>query len=453
MKYVTMVCALCLPLVANDDIVGWRLDGSGHFAKADPPIELSPEKNVVWKTAMPNWSNAQPILVGDKLFVNAEPATLICIDARSGEILWQAGNDYADILSEREMAELTEGVAEKAAPIRAEIAALRSEMQDMRRRAREDKSLRGKVRGLNLKIRELTDRLNQVDPLNLPAKHRDNGYTSAVPVSDGAHVYAVYGTGVAVAYDLEGNRKWANRLEKPEHSWGHSATPLLIDDLVIVHIRDVVAFDKKTGAERWRTPAKEAWGSPIAVPVGGKTYVMTAREADFIDAVTGEKVAEDTAGLEYATPLMVGDMLYFIEKKARAFRIPASLNEGLERVWEARIKGSRHYASSLVHDGLIYAVSREGWMSVLDQASGELFYERELGINGDNHNSIYPSVSFAGGHIYIGCEEGTILVLEPGRAYKEIARNQIEKFRGTPIFAGNRIYLRGLENLYCFSDQ
>ena len=37
---------------------------------------------------MPAWANTQPIVVGDRIFTTAEPNLLVCIDARTGKILW-----------------------------------------------------------------------------------------------------------------------------------------------------------------------------------------------------------------------------------------------------------------------------------------------------------------------------------------------------------------------------
>ena len=53
---------------------GWRADGTGKFPEATPPLEWAKDKGVVWKTPMPKVSNASPVVVGDKLFVLAEPA-------------------------------------------------------------------------------------------------------------------------------------------------------------------------------------------------------------------------------------------------------------------------------------------------------------------------------------------------------------------------------------------
>ena len=65
----------------------------------------------------------------------------------------------------------------------------------------------------------------------------------------------------------------------------------------------------------------------------------------------------------------------------------------------------------------------------------------------------------------MGRNFGTTLVLEPGREYKEVARNTVETridlnykqgiLEGTvssPFFVGSRIYYRGQRFLYCLGE-
>lgn len=144
-------------------------------------------------------------------------------------------------------------------------------------------------------------------------------------------------------------------------------------------------------------------------------------------------------------------IIYFIEKKATAVRLPEKINGTFETVWTTGIQGSRHYASSVVHDGLIYAVSREEKYSILDAKTGKLVFEKDLDL-GDGTNSAYPSVTLAGDKLYIGVEGGTMAIAELGSDYKEIARNTVEKFRSSPVFDGNRMYLRAFDHLYCFEQ-
>ena len=68
-------------------------------------------------------------------------------------------------------------------------------------------------------------------------------------------------------------------------------------------------------------------------------------------------------------------------------------------------------------------------------------------------NSAYPSIVLAGGVILLGYERGDTVVLQPGREYKEIARNRLGKYRTTPVFVGDNMYLRCFDKLYCIGKK
>ena len=55
---------------------------------------------------------------------------------------------------------------------------------------------------------------------------------------------------------------------------------------------------------------------------------------------------------------------------------------------------------------------------------------------------IYPSMSYAGNRLYVSSDNGTTVVLEPGREYKELARNKLEPFRSSLVFVDKRAYVR-----------
>ena len=60
--------------------------------------------NVQWRTPLPNWSNASPVVVGKRVFVTADPLDiaplLLCIDADSGKELWRRELDHVTCLPE-----------------------------------------------------------------------------------------------------------------------------------------------------------------------------------------------------------------------------------------------------------------------------------------------------------------------------------------------------------------
>ena len=69
--------------------VGWRGDGTGQFPGATPPAKWSGKTNVAWKVAMPGNSYGSPIVVGERLFVVSDPGELLCLDRKSGKVLWR----------------------------------------------------------------------------------------------------------------------------------------------------------------------------------------------------------------------------------------------------------------------------------------------------------------------------------------------------------------------------
>ena len=46
----------------------------------------------------------------------------------------------------------------------------------------------------------------------------------------------------------------------------------------------------------------------------------------------------------------------------------------------------------------------------------------------------------------------TVHVLEPGREYKELARNSLETFRSSLVFEGKRMYVRTTKGLWCIGE-
>jgi outer membrane protein assembly factor BamB len=83
--------------VFSQETIGWRTDGTGRYHKADPPQVWGLDKNVVWKTKMPAFSVATPVIVGDKIFVCSDPTSLICLNKADGKILWEQQSSLTEL--------------------------------------------------------------------------------------------------------------------------------------------------------------------------------------------------------------------------------------------------------------------------------------------------------------------------------------------------------------------
>ncbi len=393
---ITLLFSLFWAAAAGADTpAGWRTDGTGRYPAATPATKWSATENVIWKTPMPGRSNSTPVIAGDRFFVCSERTTLVCVNLADGKILWQKTNDYADAMTPEQRLTLKE---------------------------------------------------------NLPPAHDVNGYSSPTPVTNGRNVYVLFGTGTVACYDLDGNRKWIKFVEKAEkttENWGHSSSPLLVGDNLVVHIVDLVALNAETGEVRWRQTCQASLGSPAYAKVGDTDVVITP-QGDIFKMADGSVLARGAATLEFCTPVIQDGVAYFIEHGGKAVKLPDRTAPEFKPqvLWETKPAKERYFASPVCHDGLIYAIQQRSLLSVIDAATGQVVYEQKLNMDG----TVFTSPAFAGGHVFASDERGMTVVFKPGRKYEEVSRNSLEPLRSSPVFAGKRMYVRGLQNLYCIGQ-
>ena len=437
------------------ETAGWRMNGNGEFPEATPPAEWSPTKNVIWSTPLANKSNGSPVLLNGMIFITAEPESLLCLDAATGKILWEKTNTLEDAATPEEL-EKSKKQREDGAAIEGDLKKAQGEFQSLRKQARDaptDEELKKKVATAKEHITELQQKLEPFKTFLPPQAHPTNGYSSSTPVSDGKNVFAVFGNGVACCYDVKGNRVWIRHIENPlsPNNWGHSTSPLLSGDKLLVHLNDLKALNTTTGAEVWSAKVRASWGTPAAVAIGDTPAIFTPG-GDLVRVSDGHVMAANVAHLEYDAPIVHDGVVYFIENGGKAVKIPEKAGDAVkpEVLWTTALNKERYYASPVILDGLIYAVTRYQHFSVIDAKTGALVYEKDLAL-GDKAEC-YPSIALAGKRIYVSADNGATLVLEPGREYKEVTRNMLEPFRGSPVFDGKRVYIRTQKVMYCIGE-
>lgn len=436
--------------------IGWRMDGTGNFPAATPTLEWSATHHVRWMKRMPSWSNSSPILVGERLFVSSEPDRLLCLRAADGEILWQRASPPEDAVANpipappflqgnaRER-ELTMLLREKEL----ELTRIRQRL----RAAPDDEGLASLARAHAAEAAAMREELTALAPHIGPQIDEESGLSSPTPTSDGDAVYVLYATGIAASYDLSGQRRWIRFLDQPADRNDVSSSPVLAGDTLVVLVRDLIGLDKATGEVRWRVDVPHRNGTPIAFTIDAQTFVITP-SGHCVRVADGAIVASDLGNLDYASPVIRDGVIYLIAEESRALRIPEHLTEPLafRTEWLAHVKGSRFYASPLVIDGLVYALSRNQMLTVLDAKTGAEVYVQRLSLGEmGGVNSVYSSPTQGGGHVFLSALAGTTLVLAPERTFRPVATNTLEKFRASPVFDGDRMFLRGHENLYCIA--
>ncbi len=401
---------------------------------------------------MPGVGNGSPVINGGKLFVCVAPATLVCVNVADGKILWQRSNELTDIRPPSEAAQIKAAQAQTAA-LEKELGQLANDIKQLKTKLQDspnDADLKAKLSDAEQK--QAADQ-RELEPLRaawyyLPFTHPTNGYASFTPVTDGSRVFAVFGTGVVAAYDLSGKRLWARMLDKPKIMWGASTSPIIVAGKLIVHLQSATAVDPATGRIIWQTPLQPSYGTPAAAKIGGVDVIVTSA-GDIVRVADGVVLAKGVSKLDYASPLLDKDIVYFIQNGGKAIKLPAAITgdtAATTALWETKPRNDRYYASPIIHEGLIYAITQANWFSCIDAATGAVVYEKLLNLG---KGTCYPSVTFAGGLLFASNDNGATIVIKPGREYQEVAANSLEPFRGSPVFIGDRLYIHGQQNLYC----
>ena len=428
----------------------------------------------------------QPVVVGDRLFVASDPGFLICYDKNTGKQLWMRDTTAYDFVT----AEERNGNAELFAKIDADQKKFREIAYAFKASLQE----RGELNRLNHEIRSS---LKKVNKAKYHYDYRQEPGNAAQPLTDGRFVYVWYYNNIAACFDLDGKRIWKayEHDEGPHGRHGYYRAPMLIgDDFAVEVKKNIIGFDRKTGKVNWRIPYKFNTYN---------RYSQNDREkSDETDITSFRDLGLYKPGVGFvawSTTTRDGDSLYgagnhrnklirnqmtgggnarFEIKKvlSRGTNVGKKLTPGTN--WAVAI-GS---ASFLIHEGLLYAMGYGGVLRVYEADTLKRVYERQLDFVPVTFGYPYPygagvcaSPALGGKYIYLWGSTGTTIVIEPGRTFKQVAKNRIESaiegdlfkrhdhFRAnhyypectvsSPIFDGNRIYYRAEEYVYCIGEK
>ncbi len=490
--------------------IGWRGDGTGRYPGATGPTVWErtagangyTTKGIVWMAPLPNIGVGSPIVVGDRIFLTAEVQDLICLDKKTGRILWIRSAPEFEGLSDEER-KLDPVYAEKLAPLLADlvkanaeaVAALNAALPTAMTAAPHalDPALKRK-RDLEKQIQDAQVAIDKKE-FNHDWRQAVFGFSGTTPTSDGRHVFVFYTTGVVACYDLEGNRQWINRGGTDMSEHGNFASPLLAGNRLVVWANEMRAYEVDSGKLAWTTPAKafNTYGSLFRLQ-SGKDLVAAFQWGFFTRIRDGHAIWDAGAfGDSVSTPIVEGDTIFAHvgyprandeTKGMRAFKIPANTDGGkltatrsFKTDWaedEIAVDKKKnpfdrgYVASPLYVDGLLYQVTQGAGLLVNDAATGAVVYRKVLPLKPRtqywNWAGCATSPTLAGKLIYLMDNQGNTLVIQPGREYREVARNFIAESKdkdgkdqaqnlATPFFEGTRMYYRTPGFLYCIGER
>ncbi|MGE3808329.1 MAG: PQQ-binding-like beta-propeller repeat protein, partial [Gemmataceae bacterium] len=272
-------------------------------------------------------------------------------------------------------------------------------------------------------------------------------------------------------YDLDGKLQWLKTVPfSGDTHHGYTASPVLSGGKFIVGPRRVIAFNTKDGSIAWENKQRvNTWGSMVALKIGRDDVVLSG-DGTFFRVADGKQLwqASNFGNSKLSTAICDQGVIYdfMSSNKLVSMELPRSL-QGQPR-WRYRLDNdfptlpSRSHSSGLVasplhHEGLLYLLSCGGYLQVHEAATGKLVYQQKLDMNPRVDYTGNPgctaSPALAGKYIYLFDNSGVTIVIEPGRQFKQVARNVIdnhgEQLWTCPIFDGKHLYLRTPEHLYC----
>ncbi|MCZ7644651.1 MAG: PQQ-binding-like beta-propeller repeat protein [Planctomycetota bacterium] len=447
------------------------------------PADPHEPRHLAWMTTLParGWGGAT--IVKDRIFVQCEPDLLVCLDKASGKARWIRASGCYEAASDEEraanpaFAAITEQVRQR-------------EALDAQYLAGEDPA---KTREARHKLQsEIQKALEAIDKekYGLTQGQDELGHAGFNPVSDGERVYAFFAHGISVCYDLDGKRLWQRRDPHPPIEHGFASSPALADGNLIVYMRELMAFDKLTGKEAWRISCSKRpdvydpgrFHSSFAVARAGSVEVILLGNGSVVRASDGHVLfshAEMGTQQQIPTPVVEKGRVFKLNTSGRLFFYDLAepqTDAFAPKVSSAVVKVDRfptYYldwfmASPLIHDGLVYLVNNFGVLCVLEAETGAPVYSRLLDLGQhQTHNELAArgvgaSPVLGGDRIYLTGNHGVVLVIQPGREYKELARNRIdncyqgpywligERCCACPVCDGKRFYYRGENTLYAF---
>lgn len=434
MRIIILSIILFLPISGQNHWPSFRgAESRGVSENPDLPDKWSATKNVSWKTNIPGRGWSSPIVWGKKVFLTTVvnkgesespkkglyfggnrlkiPESIhlwkvICLDLKSGEILWNKD-------------------------------------------------------------------VHKGQPKS--SIHLKNSYASETPVTDGELIYCYFGSLGLYAMDFEGQVVWTHKVPAypTRYGWGTASSPILHKDRVyLVNDNDeksyLIALDKKTGKEVWKTSRDEKsnWSNPyiwknklrteIIVPGSGRTrsYDLDGNELWSFKGMSSITIATPYAHDEllYLSSGYVGDSkrpLYAIKPGAKGDISVTSKDTSNDFIAWSNWKAAPYNPSTLLYQDQVYVLLDRGYLSAFESKTGAVIYGKKR-LPGSTGFSASPWAYH--GKIFCFNEDGGTNVCQAGKSFELLHTNQLaedDMGMATPAIAGKNLLIRTSARIYC----
>ena len=410
----------------------WRgPEGSGISNEKNLPAEWTPTKNIKWKTPIDGRAHSSPIVWENRIFLTTAVEGEVVPGAQAVKHTVEGGKEFKHPDS---------------------VGA--------------DKKHTFKVISIDRDSGKIVWQATAWEGTPYDNRHRKSSYAASTPATDGKLVYAFFGTEGLYAYDYKGKLAWKADLGKlGTVGMGTGTSPILFNDLVIVQCDEengeasfIVAVDKKTGKEAWRTPRKVqvSWSTPLLVKTASRAELITSGTEAVVayDPATGKELWRHKGVESNAIPSPVAnnEMVFLVAGFPAKIAMAIKLGQngdltGTPNVPWTYAKGTAYVPSPILYGDYLYLTTDRGILTCLDAKTGEVKYEGgRIPIPATFTAS---PVAFEG-KILMTSEDGDTFIVKAGPKHEVLGTNSVgEPVYASPAIADGRIFIRGEKNLYC----
>lgn len=433
-------------------------NGSGVADTVGLPVEFGPEKNVIWRTALPP-GHSSPVLSEDRIFLTAFEGEFLltyCLDRKTGDVLWHEAvrRDRAERQDERNTpaspTPVTDG--ENVYVFFGDFGMLSYDVE-------------GKERW------------------RLPLGPFDNAYgmaASPIVADDKVVLVCDQATGsfmIAVGKN-DGRILW--KTDRSGYKTGHS-TPIVYQpergatQLLVPGSFRLIAYSLDTGEPIW-------WVSGLAFEM--KATPVLSADVVFIHGTSGDQAVippfekvrpaydadgdgrfsreEVKGGRVKWFRLMDLDDNGYLDADEWAYYQAARATRGGMYCFRLGGRGDMtelsfrwHYPravpqlpSALLYANVLHVVNDSGIVTSFEPSTGKVIAQGRL--KGAN-DKFYASPIAADDKIFMVSESGKVVVMKSEGSLEILAVNELDdSCYATPAVADGRIYIRTRSALYCF---
>ncbi len=306
-------------------------------------------------------------------------------------------------------------------------------------------------------------------PVDYQGVAYDNG-PRCTPTVHSNRVYTLGAVGHLTCLDAaSGEVYWSKNLAKDRAAriplWGLSASPLIFEQLVIVHAGlepdgCYAAFDLITGEERWHSlPEAAGYATPILIERNGSTELVgwTPNHVRGLKPKTGELLWSIPFEVNYGTAIadpIFHDGLVLVSSYydgTKAIRLGATPGEA-DVAWEDRRNLRALMAQPLYRDGHVYLIDKRHGLTCLELKTGKKLWDdqNQLTPKGRNPQATLVWLNAEDRAIVLNSDGDLILArFNPQGPAEEARANIIDQTWAHPAYAGNCVYARSDTKLVC----